>query len=130
VKKPSDPPDKYVEAFAGGDIQTNPPATNEAVEKSARSYSRQIDEMPSAGIQSEIDRSVDMLALERVLMEEGIRKFVEPQSALLRLIAQTRASLHAGASSNVAAKWRGSDHGEQTEIYRPDDPRFQGRRRC
>jgi transaldolase len=98
VKKPSDPPDKYVEAFAGGDIQTNPPATNEAVEKLARNYRRQIDQMPSAGILSEIDRNVDMVALERVLMEEGIRRFVEPQRALLRLIAQTRASMLTGAS--------------------------------
>src|SRR5205807_7152205 len=32
TKKKSDPPDKYVEALAGSDIQTNPPATNEAVE--------------------------------------------------------------------------------------------------
>jgi transaldolase len=28
TKKPEDPPDKYVEAFAGSDILTNPPATN------------------------------------------------------------------------------------------------------
>src|SRR5437762_3479521 len=33
TKKPSDPPDKYVAAFAGSDIETNPPATNEAVDK-------------------------------------------------------------------------------------------------
>ena len=31
TKKPEDPPWKYVEAFAGSDIETNPPATNEAV---------------------------------------------------------------------------------------------------
>ena len=31
TKKPDDPPWKYVEAFAGTDIETNPPATNEAV---------------------------------------------------------------------------------------------------
>jgi transaldolase len=92
VKKPGDPPDKYVEAFAGGDIQTNPPATNEAVEKSPKTYTRRIDQMPPASIFSEIDRTVDMVALERVLMEEGIKKFVEPQKALLKLIAQKRAS--------------------------------------
>ena len=60
VKKPGDPPDKYVEAFAGGDIQTNPPATNEAVEKSPKTYTRHIDQMPSPSIVSEIDRKVDM----------------------------------------------------------------------
>jgi transaldolase len=99
VKKLGDPPDKYVEALAGGDIQTNPSATNEAVEKSPKTYVRQIDQMPSADIVSEIDRSVDMVVLERDLMEEGIKKFVEPQRALLRLIAQTRASLLAGAAA-------------------------------
>src|SRR5207248_479293 len=31
VKKKSDPPWKYVEAFAGSDIETNPPATNDDV---------------------------------------------------------------------------------------------------
>src|SRR5581483_6354484 len=33
VKNPADPPDKYVEALAGSDIQTNPPATNDAVQR-------------------------------------------------------------------------------------------------
>ena len=92
VKKPGDPPDKYVEAFAGGDIQTNPPATNEAVEKSPKTYIRHIDQMPAPSIVSEIDRKVDMANLERVLMAEGIKKFVDPQKALLELIAKKRAS--------------------------------------
>jgi len=81
-----------VEVFAGGDIQTNPPATNEAVEQSRKAYIRHIDQMPPPGIVSEIDRKVDMAALERGLMEEGIKKFAEPQHALLRLIAQKRTS--------------------------------------
>jgi transaldolase len=98
VKKPGEEPDKYVEAFAGGDIQTNPPATNEAVERSPKTYTRRIEQMPSPSIVSEIDRKVHMAALERVLMLEGINKFVEPQRALLRLIAQKRASLLAGRS--------------------------------
>lgn len=92
VKKPGDPQDKYVEAFAGGDIQTNPSATNEAVEKSPKTYTRQIDQMPLPSIVGEIDRKVDMAALESVLMEEAIKKFAEPQKALLKLIAQKRAS--------------------------------------
>jgi transaldolase len=92
VKQTGDPPDKYVEAFAGGDIQTNPPATNQAVEQSPKTYSRQIDQMPAAGVVCEIDRKVDMAALERGLMVEGIRKFVEPQKALLQLIARKRAA--------------------------------------
>jgi transaldolase len=98
VKKPGDPPDRYVEAFAGGDIQTNPPATNESAEKSTKTYTRHVDEMPSPDVVGEIDRKVDMAALERGLMAEGVRKFVEPQRALLRLIAQTRAALPARGS--------------------------------
>ena len=44
TKKPSDPPWKYVEAFAGSDIETNPPATNEAVAQSgAPSRAKWID---------------------------------------------------------------------------------------
>jgi transaldolase len=92
VKKPGDPPDKYVEAFAGGDIQTNPPQTNEAVEKSPKTYTRHIDQMPPPTVVSEIDSKVDMVMLERVLMEEAIKKFANPQHALLRLIAQKRES--------------------------------------
>lgn len=90
VKKVGDPPDKYVAAFAGGDIQTNPPATNQAVEQSSKVYSRHVDQMPPPRIVSEIDKKVDMAEMERVLMEEGIRKFAEPQRALLSLIAQKR----------------------------------------
>jgi transaldolase len=92
VKRPGDPPDRYVEAFAGGDIQTNPQATNEAVERSPKTYTRHIDQMPSPEIVAEIDRKVDMAALERGLMAEGIKKFVEPQRSLLRLIARKRAA--------------------------------------
>ncbi|HVK08374.1 MAG TPA: transaldolase family protein [Gemmataceae bacterium] len=92
VKRPGDPADRYVEAFAGGDIQTNPPATNEAVEKASKTYARHIDQMPSPDVVGEIDWKVDMVALERGLMAEGIEKFVEPQRALLRLIAQKRAA--------------------------------------
>jgi transaldolase len=90
VKTQGDPPDKYVETFAGGDIQTNPPATNEAVQKSSKTFTRQIDQLPSPSIVSEIDKKVDMVELERVLMKEGIQKFAEPQMALIKLIAQKR----------------------------------------
>ena len=38
-----------------------------------------------------------MKQLEKVLMEEGLRKFADPQKALLRLIAEKRASLTAKA---------------------------------
>lgn len=90
VKKPGESPDKYVAAFAGGDIQTNPPATNEAVEQSKEVFTRQIDQMPPPSVVSEIDEKVDMAVMESVLMEEGIRKFAEPQQALLGFIVQQR----------------------------------------
>src|SRR5437762_2306915 len=46
TKKPEDPSWKYVEAFAGSDIETNPPATNDAVAKSGRTFQPQVDRMP------------------------------------------------------------------------------------
>lgn len=98
TKKPSDPPWKYVEAFAGSDIETNPPATNHAVQKSGRTITRQIDKMPPVEVLREIDEKVDMKHLEDTLMEEGLRKFADPQHALLKLIAEKRASLKAGAA--------------------------------
>ncbi len=90
TKKPSDPPWKYVEAFAGSDIQTNPPATNEAVARSNRSFTRQVDRLPPAAVVEEIDRLVDMEKLETTLMAEGIAKFANPQQTLLAMVEQKR----------------------------------------
>src|SRR5262245_42264428 len=90
TKKPEDPPWKYVEAFAGSDIETNPPATNEAVQKSGRIVTRQVDQMPDADVLAEIDRLVDLNHLETVLMSEGVKKFADPQKALSRLIEEKR----------------------------------------
>lgn len=95
TKKPEDAPWKYVEAFAGSDIETNPPATNDAVEKSGRTITRHVDELPSQAVLDEIDRLVDMQKLEQTLMDEGIKKFADPQHALLRLIEEKRAALAA-----------------------------------
>jgi transaldolase len=103
VKTSGDPPDKYVEALAGGDIQTNPPATNEAVEKSAKKFTRRIDQMPPPDVVREIDGNVDMAALEAGLMSEGIRKFIEPQRTLLGLIARTRAASPHSASASASS---------------------------
>jgi transaldolase len=97
TKKPSDPPDKYVEALAGSDIQTNPPATNDAVQRLNKQYARRVDQMPPEPVVREIEQQVEEAKLERVLMEEGTAKFADPQKALLKLIAQRRASL-AGAA--------------------------------
>jgi transaldolase len=94
TKKKDDPPWKYVEAFAGSDIETNPPATNDAVEASGRTFTRQVDQLPPASVLAEIDRLVDMQQLEETLMSEGIKKFADPFKALLKLIAEKRGSLH------------------------------------
>jgi transaldolase len=93
TKRPEDPPWKYVEAFAGSDIETNPPATNAKVQESGRIITRQVDKMPPAEVIAEIDRLVDIEKLEKTLMEEGIKKFADPQRALLALIAKKRKEL-------------------------------------
>ncbi len=95
TKKPSDPPWKYVAAFAGSDIETNPPATNEAVERSGQTFTLQVDQLPPKEVLEEIDRLVNIEHMEATLMSEGIQKFADPQKALLALIASKRAALAA-----------------------------------
>lgn len=93
TKKASDRPWKYVEALAGSDIQTNPPATNVAVAKSGVTFKKMLDQLPAESVVSEIDRLVDFAHMEQTLMEEGIAKFADPQRALLELISEKRESL-------------------------------------
>ena len=93
TKRPQDKPWKYVEAFAGSDIQTNPPATNQAVAESGRSFSQQVDVLPPPDVIEEIDQKVDFDQMEKTLMEEGIKKFADPQKALLALIGDKRQML-------------------------------------
>ena len=93
TKKKSDPPDKYVEALAGSDIQTNPPVVNEAVQNAGKAYTRRVDQMPPREVLAEIEREVDEAKMEQKLMEEGTAKFADPQKALIQLIAQKRATL-------------------------------------
>lgn len=95
-KKEGDPPWKYVEALAGSDIQTNPPATNAAVQQSGITFRRTVDEMPPDEVLADIDAKVDMEHLEATLMAEGIQKFAEPQKELLRLMADKRRQLSVG----------------------------------
>jgi len=97
TKKPEDPKYKYVEAFAGSDIETNPPATNEAVQQCGRTFTRQVDKLPADDILKEIDQKVDMAKLERVLMDEGLQKFADPFKSLMKLIDQKRSQLKVGA---------------------------------
>ena len=98
TKNPNDDPGKYVMAFAGSGIETNPPATNEAVQASGKSIVRAVDILPPAEVLAEIDRLVDMKQLEDTLMREGVKKFAEPQKALLALIAGKRATLKPAAA--------------------------------
>jgi transaldolase len=93
TKKPSDAPDKYVEALAGSDIQTNPPATNDAVEKLNKTYTRQVDKMPPKAVLDEIDAKVDQQKMEDKLMEEGTAKFADPFKSLLKTIGEKRSHL-------------------------------------
>jgi transaldolase len=95
VKTAGDPPWKYVEAFAGSGIETNPPATNKAVQESGRTCTRQVDQLPPDDVLAEINRLVNMDRLETTLMTEGISKFADPQKALLTLIAENRRTLRA-----------------------------------
>ncbi len=93
TKLPEDPPWKYVAAFAGDGIETNPPKTNDQVQESGKTFDRQIDQMPSQEVLSELEAKVDYADLEKVLMEEGIAKFADPQKALLSLIESKKAAV-------------------------------------
>jgi transaldolase len=94
TKDPKDPADKYVGALAGSDIQTNPPATNAAIqEMTGKRFTRMVDQMPPAAVLEDIDRHVDFTKLEEVLMSEGLKKFADPQKALLKLIGEKRKNL-------------------------------------
>ena len=93
TKLASDPADKYVSALAGSDIQTNPPSTNEKVQKLNNIYVSHIQELPGAPVLEEIAKEVDFDVLEKTLMSEGLAKFAEPQKNLIALIGQKRQSL-------------------------------------
>ena len=92
TKSPDDPKWKYVQALAGSDIQTNPPATNSAVAESDVNFDRQVDQLPSDEVLAEMDKTVDFAKMEDDLMEQGIAKFATPQHELLALIAEKRSA--------------------------------------
>lgn len=95
TKKPTDDAWKYVAALAGSDIETNPPKTNTAADESGVIFTRQVDKLPSEEILTEIASKVDVAKMEDILMEQGIKKFADPQHALLALIEEKRQQLHA-----------------------------------
>ncbi|MDX1945557.1 MAG: transaldolase family protein [Pirellulaceae bacterium] len=94
TKKPTDAAEKYVAAFAGSDIETNPPGTNKAIAaKTGLIFTRQVDQLPPKTVLDEIAAKVDIAKLESTLMSEGLSKFAEPQKDLLKLIGEKRAGL-------------------------------------
>ncbi|HVJ68673.1 MAG TPA: transaldolase family protein, partial [Caulifigura sp.] len=95
VKSDKDPADKYVSALAGSDIQTNPPATNDAIQKMpGKTFTKMVDKLPPADVLADIDAKVDFQKMEETLMDEGLKKFADPQKALVALIGEKRKSLH------------------------------------
>ena len=95
TKSAKDVPWKYVSALAGSDIQTNPPDTNAVVAASDQVFTRQVDSMPTEAIQRELDGAVNVPDLEKVLMEQGVAKFVAPQKQLIETIQEKRTALNA-----------------------------------
>lgn len=90
VKNDVDPPWKYVEAFAGSDIETNPPATNAKLQASGRTFVRAVDQPVPRDVLAEIEAGVDVARVEADLVAEGLKKFADPQKDLLDLIDEKR----------------------------------------
>src|SRR5690606_744936 len=93
TKKPQDPPYKYVQALAGSDIQTNPPATNDAVEASGLTFTRQVGQMPPEEVLADIDARLNVQHMEDTLMSDGVQKFADPQKVLLGIVVERRQAL-------------------------------------
>ena len=127
TKKPEDPPWKYVIALAGSDIQTNPPATNDAVESKRPDISaaRSIKCRRPTCWPKSTPRST-CRNWKTQLMREGVAKFADPQKALLKLLARkarlagrTPASLtsHAGCASSPVSPY--ACHSKSLRVVSP-----------
>ena len=97
TKKPEQPKDFYVAALAGSDIQTNPPATNDALEEMDKAYEPQSRTLPPQHVVNEFHEKVDIQKLEDQLMKEGTAKFADPAKKLIKAVKEKRESL-AGAA--------------------------------
>lgn len=95
TKNPDDPAWKYVAAFAGSDIQTNPPSTNDATQNSGQVFERSIEQLPPTSLIEQIDSHVNFAKLEETLMSEGIQKFADPQKSLIQVIGERRTTVSA-----------------------------------
>jgi transaldolase len=98
TKRPGEKPWKYLEAFAGGDILTNPPTTHEQTQSAGITFTRRIEELPPDPVVAALDKHVDYEHLEATLLAEGVEKFVRPQRQLLDLIASRRLGIKSGAA--------------------------------
>ena len=93
TKRAEDPAWKYVQALAGSDIQTNPPATNDAVAESGLEFESQIADMPAQVVLDEVDNKVDFTHMHDTLMSEGVAKFATPHKGLIALIGEKRGAI-------------------------------------
>lgn len=95
TKNPNDPAWKYVAALAGSDIQTNPPATNDAVQASGQEFPALIEQSIAPTVVQEIREKVDFQRLGQVLISEGVQKFADPHRSLLDVIENLRHTVSA-----------------------------------
>ena len=58
-----------------------------------KTFQRNVDKLPPSDVLKEIDEKVDFQKLEETLMDEGLKKFADPQKALVALIGEKRKSL-------------------------------------
>lgn len=73
----------------GGDILTLPPETLEAIAACNRCFPREVERRCAVELRAELE-AVDLDAVEAALLEEGVRRFVEPQRRLLQLVHDRR----------------------------------------
>jgi len=88
--------DYYIAELSGSDIQTNPPATNAAIQALGNTYRQASRQLPGKAVLDEFSRKVDIQKLEETLMAEGTEKFADPQKKLIQTIRAKRSEL-AGA---------------------------------
>ncbi|MCA9040680.1 MAG: transaldolase [Planctomycetaceae bacterium] len=94
VKDPKDPPDKFNSGLAGSDIQTVPPESiQDITEMEGKTFEPLLYNLPDQTFIDQLHAEVDFQKMEDVLMEEGLKKFADPQKALLAKIAEKRAAL-------------------------------------
>jgi transaldolase len=89
-KNKNDPPWNHPLALAGSDIETNPPATNEAVAASGLVFLRTVDQLPPPDVLADIDAELNVRTIEDFLIRDGVAKFADRQKTLLKLLADRR----------------------------------------